>query len=98
MRGDLFLVGSYGHTGFTGTSIWIDPFTKTYIVLLTNRVHPTSKTSVTDLRSEVASAAAASLTDLDVDRLRVTALGLQSLAKGQGLEGQLFRLGKPPFE
>ena len=39
-RGDLFPVGSYGHTGFTGTSIWIDPSTRTYIILLTNAVHP----------------------------------------------------------
>ena len=38
-RGELLPVGSYGHTGFTGTSLWIDPVTKTYIVLLTNAVH-----------------------------------------------------------
>lgn len=80
VRGDLFLVGSYGHTGFTGTSIWIDPFTKTYVILLTNRVHPTTRTSVVNLRSQVASAVAASLTDLDVDRLRLTALGLHAAA------------------
>ncbi|MEX2303626.1 MAG: exo-beta-N-acetylmuramidase NamZ domain-containing protein [Bryobacterales bacterium] len=78
VRGDLFLVGSYGHTGFTGTSIWIDPFTKTYVILLTNRVHPTTRTSVVNLRSQIASAVAASLTGLDVDRLRLTALGLQA--------------------
>lgn len=86
VRGDLFLVGSYGHTGFTGTSIWIDPFTKTYVILLTNRVHPTTQTSVTSLRSEVASATAASLTDLDVDRLRLTALSLHNLASGVEME------------
>jgi CubicO group peptidase (beta-lactamase class C family) len=39
-RGELLPVGSDGHTGFTGTSLWIDPTTKTYIVLLTNAVHP----------------------------------------------------------
>jgi uncharacterized protein YbbC (DUF1343 family) len=80
VRGDLFLIGSYGHTGFTGTSIWIDPFTKTYVILMTNRVHPTTRTSVVSLRSQVASAVAASLTELDVDRLRLTALGLQTAA------------------
>ena len=37
--GELLPVGGYGHTGFTGTSLWIDPATKTYIVLLTNAVH-----------------------------------------------------------
>ena len=35
-RGDLLPVGSFGHTGFTGTSLWIDPTTQTYIILLTN--------------------------------------------------------------
>src|SRR5436305_295311 len=39
-RGELLPVGSFGHTGFTGTSIWIDPFTNTYVTLLTNAVHP----------------------------------------------------------
>ena len=39
-RGELFPIGSYGHTGFTGTSIWIDPSTKTYVILLANSVHP----------------------------------------------------------
>jgi len=29
-----------GHTGFTGTSLWIDPVADLYVVLLTNRVHP----------------------------------------------------------
>ena len=38
-RGELLPVGSFGHTGFTGTSLWIDPTTDTYIVLLTNAVH-----------------------------------------------------------
>ena len=38
--GDLFSLGSYGHTGFTGTSIYVDADTGIYIVLLTNRVHP----------------------------------------------------------
>ncbi len=40
-RGELLPVGSFGHTGFTGTSIWIDPARRLVIVLLTNRVHPT---------------------------------------------------------
>jgi CubicO group peptidase (beta-lactamase class C family) len=44
-RGELFPVGSYGHTGFTGTSLWIDPTTKAYIVLLTNAIHFPQKNS-----------------------------------------------------
>ena len=38
--GKYFSVGSYGHLGFTGTSLWIDPNENIIIVLLTNRVHP----------------------------------------------------------
>ena len=40
-RGDLFPVGSFGHTGFTGTSLWIDPGNDIFVLLLTNRVNPT---------------------------------------------------------
>lgn len=58
-RGDLFPVGSYGHTGFTGTSIWIDPFSHTYVILLTNAVHPEGKGNVIALRSQIANIAAA---------------------------------------
>jgi beta-N-acetylhexosaminidase len=39
--GDRFSAGSFGHTGFTGTSIWMDPERKIAIILLTNRVYPT---------------------------------------------------------
>ncbi len=60
-RGDLFPVGSYGHTGFTGTSIWIDPTTQAYIVLLTNAVHPRGKNNAIALRSKVATEVAAAL-------------------------------------
>ena len=60
-RGDLLPVGSYGHTGFTGTSIWIDSTTQTYIILLTNAVHPRGKTNAIALRSKVATAVAAAL-------------------------------------
>jgi uncharacterized protein YbbC (DUF1343 family) len=55
-RGELLPVGSFGHTGFTGTSLWIDPVTDTYIILLTNAVHPRGGKSVVALRSKVATA------------------------------------------
>jgi uncharacterized protein YbbC (DUF1343 family)/CubicO group peptidase (beta-lactamase class C family) len=55
-RGELLPVGSFGHTGFTGTSLWIDPVTNTYIILLTNAVHPRGGSSVVSLRSRVATA------------------------------------------
>ena len=60
-RGDLLPVGGYGHTGFTGTSMWIDPTTQTYIILLTNAVHPRGKGNAIALRSKVATAVAAEL-------------------------------------
>ncbi len=60
-RGDLLPVGSFGHTGFTGTSIWIDPTTNTYIILLTSAVHPRGKGNAIGLRSKVATAVAAAL-------------------------------------
>ncbi|HEY7616270.1 MAG TPA: exo-beta-N-acetylmuramidase NamZ domain-containing protein, partial [Terriglobales bacterium] len=60
-RGDLLPVGSFGHTGFTGTSMWIDPTTRTFIILLTNCVHPHGKGTAVALRSKVATAVAAGL-------------------------------------
>ena len=71
-RGDLFPVGSYGHTGYTGTSVWIDPATRTYVILMTNRVHPAVRTSVVDLRGKVASIVAASISGVDVEQARRT--------------------------
>ena len=57
-RGDLFPVGSFGHTGFTGTMYWIDPASNTFYILLTNSVHPNGKGSVVKLRHDVATLAA----------------------------------------
>jgi uncharacterized protein YbbC (DUF1343 family) len=58
-RGELFPVGSFGHTGFTGTSIWMDPKSKTYVVLLTNSVHPRVGINLASLRGRVATIVAA---------------------------------------
>lgn len=63
-RGELFPVGSFGHTGFTGTSLWIDPYTNTYVILLTNAVHPRGDVTGTPkigLRTRVANAVAVAL-------------------------------------
>jgi uncharacterized protein YbbC (DUF1343 family)/CubicO group peptidase (beta-lactamase class C family) len=66
-RGELLPVGGFGHTGFTGTSMWIDPVTNTYIVLLTNAVHPRARavSPAVALRARVANAVAGAL-QLDV--------------------------------
>ena len=75
-RGELLPVGSFGHTGFTGTSLWIDPITDTYIILLTNAVHPRGGKSVVSLRSRVATAVVESLdlTATEQDKLRLASI------------------------
>lgn len=57
-RGARFPLSSFGHTGFTGTSLWIDPKSDSYVLILTNRVHPDGTGNVIQLRYDVATAAA----------------------------------------
>jgi uncharacterized protein YbbC (DUF1343 family)/CubicO group peptidase (beta-lactamase class C family) len=64
-RGDLFPLGSFGHTGFTGTSLWIDPSVRMFVIFLSNRVHPDGKGDVGPLRGRVASIAAGAITRID---------------------------------
>jgi uncharacterized protein YbbC (DUF1343 family) len=64
-RGKLFPLGSYGHTGWTGTSIWIDPFSKTFVIFLSNRNHPTEAGNVGALRTKLATLAAEAISDFD---------------------------------
>ncbi len=52
-RDDLPPAGAFGHRGYTGTSLWIDPVTGIYVILLTNRVHPDGKGDVKELRAQV---------------------------------------------
>jgi uncharacterized protein YbbC (DUF1343 family)/CubicO group peptidase (beta-lactamase class C family) len=54
VRGDLFPVGSYGHTGFTGTSVWIDAASRTYLVVLAANADPSAKAGIRSLRNELA--------------------------------------------
>jgi len=60
-RGDIFPKGGYGHTGWTGTCFWIDPGTKTFVVLLTNRVHPDGKGDAGRVRALVNNVVASSI-------------------------------------
>jgi uncharacterized protein YbbC (DUF1343 family) len=63
-RGMGFGPQSFGHTGFTGTSLWIDPETQTFAILLTNRVHPDGKApQPSKLRSELATLVASAIQD-----------------------------------
>jgi uncharacterized protein YbbC (DUF1343 family)/CubicO group peptidase (beta-lactamase class C family) len=62
-RGELFPLGSFGHTGFTGTSMWIDPATGSYVVVMANRVHPDGTGDAVPLRARLASIVAGALAD-----------------------------------
>jgi uncharacterized protein YbbC (DUF1343 family)/CubicO group peptidase (beta-lactamase class C family) len=75
-RGELFGPESLGHTGFTGTSLWMDPESGTFVILLTSRLHPDGKRpSPTALRREVATLAAAALVDVPWRKLASTETG-----------------------
>jgi CubicO group peptidase (beta-lactamase class C family) len=57
-RGTLFPVGSYGHTGFTGCILWVDPTSRTFYVFLSNRVYPDDKSNIVPLYSQLGTLAA----------------------------------------
>src|SRR5260221_5404598 len=69
-KGDLFPLGSCGHTGFTGTSMWIDPASDSFVIFLSNRVHPDGKGDVGSLRGRIASIVASSVVDTTVAKTR----------------------------
>jgi SSS family transporter len=60
-RGSVFPIGSFGHTGFTGTSLWMDPNSDTFVVILANSVHPRGASPISPLREAVATAAGQAL-------------------------------------
>lgn len=64
-RGNVFPLGSFGHTGYTGTAIWIDPFSRTFYVLMTNRVHPDDKANISALRRDVGTLVAEAVRGFD---------------------------------
>jgi uncharacterized protein YbbC (DUF1343 family)/CubicO group peptidase (beta-lactamase class C family) len=89
-RGELFGVGSYGHTGFTGTSLWIDPVSQTYILLLSNRVHPDGKGDVGPLRAQLATLVAAALGPVSAEQVlasRRSLTGYFELMKSYRVQG-----------
>ncbi len=57
-RGEIFPLGSFGHTGFTGGMFWIDPFSKTFYIFLSNRVHPNGTGDVLRLQLALGTLAA----------------------------------------
>lgn len=64
-RGEIFPIGGYGHTGWTGTRLWIDPFSKTIVILLSNRNHPDEKGNVIALQRQLGTLAAQAIPDFN---------------------------------
>jgi CubicO group peptidase (beta-lactamase class C family) len=64
-RGSVFPIGSYGHTGFTGCILWIDPFSKTFFAFLSNRVYPNDKANILELYSKLGMLAAQAVAGFD---------------------------------
>ena len=93
-RGELLPAGSFGHTGFTGTSMWMDPVTKTFVILLANSVHPTVRPAISSLRSKVATAVAANLPELPGDLVEKRGLRLTGYNEAMvGAKRTVYRNG-----
>jgi CubicO group peptidase (beta-lactamase class C family) len=70
-RGTVFPVGSYGHTGFTGCILWIDPNSRTFYVFLSNRVYPDDKSNVLPLYTRIGTLAAESARGFDFSHIKL---------------------------
>lgn len=100
-RGQLFPLGSYGHTGFTGTALWIDPFSKTFWIFLSNRVHPDGKGNILPLQAALGTLAAQAVDGFDfanvpgaLEPLRVAVLnGIDVLKRGKFAPLRGLRVG-----
>jgi len=88
-RGLHFPIGSYGHTGWTGTSIWMVPQSDTFLIFLSNRNHPTEDGSVVALRRELATIAAESIPGygLDPDATALNGIDVLKLEGFRRLKG-----------
>ncbi len=66
-RGSIFPVGGFGHTGFSGSSLWIDPHSNTFVIFMSNRIHPDGKGDVIELRGQLGTLAAQAILGFDFD-------------------------------
>jgi uncharacterized protein YbbC (DUF1343 family)/CubicO group peptidase (beta-lactamase class C family) len=94
-RGELFPIGSYGLTGFTGTSIWLDPSTRGYVIFLSSRLHPDGKGDVTALRGRIATVAAAGL-GLQEPGATLTAMPAAAAPRMAGTDFGITPVAPPP--
>lgn len=60
-RGDFFSPQAFGHGGFTGTSLWVDPAQDLFVIFLSNRVHPDGKGAINSLAGRIGTIAAAAI-------------------------------------
>jgi len=92
-RGDIFPRGkSYGHTGFTGPALWIDPASKSFVVIMTNRVHPKGGRSINEWRGTIATLAAEGLGLGPKNHHVMTGLDVLAAAKYSALQGRQIGL------
>ncbi len=91
-RGELFPIGSFGHTGWTGTSMWMDPATDTFVIVLTNVVHPKHGKSLVSFRSRIATAVAAHYGMLIPNTVALT--GYVDTITGAGVHRVISRNGE----
>jgi uncharacterized protein YbbC (DUF1343 family)/CubicO group peptidase (beta-lactamase class C family) len=82
-RGELYPIGSYGHTGFTGTSMWLDPSTNSFVIVMSNVVHLKRGNSLSSFRSRLATTIAASF-GLNTPN-KVTLTGYSETMSGAGV-------------
>ena len=75
---------AFGHTGFTGTLLWLDPASGLYVVFLSNRLHPDGRGDVTDLRPKIVDIAVSALRNKSVLSLR-----------SEGNRHSAFRVAQP---
>jgi CubicO group peptidase (beta-lactamase class C family) len=73
-RGTLFPIGSYGHTGFTGCILWVDPNSRTFFVFLSNRVYPDDKSNILPLYNQLGTLSAQSALGFDFGAARIKAV------------------------
>ncbi len=82
-RGELFPLGSFGHTGFTGTGVWVDRVSQTFVVFMSNRVHPDGKGDVAPLRAKIATVAASAIEKYPIEAMRLAESVYWSQVAGQ---------------
>jgi uncharacterized protein YbbC (DUF1343 family)/CubicO group peptidase (beta-lactamase class C family) len=93
-RGENFPVGGFGHTGWTGTSVWVDPGSATVVVLMANRNHPTESGKIKELRIRVGTLAAEA-----VGLTKTAASGFRSDPVGSPIpQGQIGPAAGDPAE